>query len=92
MKGKIFILFIIVGIPAMMWVAVSWLIMIALGALHSVCNAIPALSFWASLIVAMVFFTTIAFALISAAAEPAIPPAQRPLTLTPEETVRRQKS
>lgn len=77
MKGKIFVLFIMVGIPAMMWVAVSWLIMIALGALHSVCNAIPALSFWASLIVAMVFFTTIAFALISAAADPLPSPRYR---------------
>lgn len=61
MKGKIFILFIMVGIPAMMWFVVSWLIMIALGALHSVCNAIPALSFWGSLIATIMVFTVIIF-------------------------------
>ncbi len=75
MKGKIFILFIMVGVPVLAWAAASWLLMLVLGALHSLCNMIPAASFWVSMVVTMVFFATIAFALISAAADP--PPSPR---------------
>ena len=51
MRGKLFILLIMVGIPIMTWVILAWVIMIVLGALHALCSAIPALGFWASLFV-----------------------------------------
>lgn len=61
MKGKLFIIFIMVGIPAMAWVFLAWVTMLALGALHSACNMIPALSFWGSLIATIMVFTVIIF-------------------------------
>ena len=61
MKGKVFILFIMVGIPAMAWAFLAWVIMLLLGALHSACNMIPALSFWGSLIATIMVFTVIIF-------------------------------
>ena len=45
MKGKLFVLFIMVGIPIMMWATIAWFIMLIMGALHSVLMIIPALSF-----------------------------------------------
>ena len=36
MKGKIFVLFIMVGIPTITWAFLAWVVMLALGALHSV--------------------------------------------------------
>ena len=59
MKGKIFVLFIMVGIPTITWAFLAWVVMLALGALHSVCNMIPALSFWGSLIATIMVFTVI---------------------------------
>ena len=59
MKGKLFIIFIMVGIPAMAWTFLAWVIMLLLGALHSACNMIPALSFWGSLIATIMVFTVI---------------------------------
>ena len=61
MKGKLFIIFIMVGIPAMTWAVVAWVVMIVLGALHSLCSAIPSLSFWGSLIATIMVFTVIIF-------------------------------
>ena len=48
MKGKLFILFVMVGIPTITWAILAWAVMIVLGALHALCSAIPALSFWAA--------------------------------------------
>ena len=59
MKGKLFVLFVMVGIPAMAWTFLAWVIMLLLGALHSACNMIPALSFWGSLIATIMVFTVI---------------------------------
>lgn len=59
MKGKIFVLFIMVGIPTITWAFLAWVVMLALGALHSACNMIPALSFWGSLIATIMVFTVI---------------------------------
>ena len=39
MRGKLFILLIMVGIPIMTWVILAWVIMIVLGALHALCSA-----------------------------------------------------
>lgn len=61
MKGKLFIIFIMVGIPAMTWAVVAWVVMIVLGAPHSLCSAIPSLSFWGSLIATIMVFTVIIF-------------------------------
>lgn len=68
MKGKLFILFIMVGIPIMMWATIAWFIMLIMGALHSVLMIIPALSFGWSMIVALAIFATITYSLVSAAA------------------------
>ena len=61
MRGKLFILLIMVGIPIMTWVILAWVIMIVLGALHALCSAIPALGFWASLFVTVMVFAIIVF-------------------------------
>lgn len=77
MKGKIFIILIMVGIPIMMWAILAWVIMVTLGALHSAFNVIPALPFRWSMIVALAIFTTITYSLISAAAGPPPDPRHR---------------
>ena len=61
MKGKLFIIFVMVGIPAMAWAFLAWVIMLLLGALHSACSIIPALSFWGSLIATIMIFAIIIF-------------------------------
>lgn len=61
MRGKLFILLIMVGIPIMTWVILAWVIMIVLGALHALCSVIPALGFWASLFVTVMVFAIIVF-------------------------------
>ncbi len=68
MKGKLFILFLMVGIPTMAWAVVAWVVMIVLGALHSLCSAIPLLSFWESFAATLMLFSIIVFA-ASAATE-----------------------
>lgn len=68
MKGKLFILFLMVGIPTMAWAVVAWVVMIVLGALHSLCSAIPSLSFWESFAAVLMLFCITIFA-ISAATE-----------------------
>ena len=60
-KGKLFILFVMVGIPTITWAILAWAVMIVLGALHALCSAIPALSFWGSLIATIMVFTVIIF-------------------------------
>lgn len=61
MKGKLFILFVMVGIPTITWAILAWAVMIVLGALHALCSAIPALGFWASLFVTVMVFAIIVF-------------------------------
>ena len=61
MKGKLFILFIMIGIPVMTWAFLAWVIMLVLGALHSACGIIPALSFWGSLVTTIMIFAIIIF-------------------------------
>lgn len=72
MKGKLFVLFVMVGIPAMTWAVVTWAVMIMLGALHSVVSIIPPLSFWESFVATLMLFSIIVFA-ASAATEDAGP-------------------
>lgn len=61
MKGKLFIIFVMVGIPAMAWAFLAWATMLTLGALHSVCSVIPALSFPESFLAALMLFGIIVF-------------------------------
>ena len=75
MKGKIFIFFIMVGIPAMVWAFLAWVIMLLLGALHSACSIIPALSFWGSLVTTIMIFAIIIFGASMATTN--VPPARR---------------
>lgn len=77
MKGKLFIILIMVGIPIMTWTFVAWVIMITLGALHSAFNVIPALSFVWSMIVALAIFATITYSLVTADAGPSPSPRHR---------------
>lgn len=63
MKGKLFILFLMVGIPAMTWAVVTWAVMIMLGALHSVVSIIPPLSFWESFVATLMLFSVVVFAI-----------------------------
>ena len=72
MKGKLFILLVMIGIPVMTWVFLAWVVMIMLGALHSVVSIIPPLSFWESFVATLMLFSIIAFA-ASAATEDAGP-------------------
>lgn len=67
MKGKLFILFVMVGIPTITWAILAWAVMIVLGALHALCSAIPALGFWASLFVTIMVFAIVVFATASMA-------------------------
>jgi len=62
MKGKLFILFLMVGIPTITWAVVAWAVMIMLGALHSVVSIIPPLSFWESFVATLMLFSIIVFA------------------------------
>ena len=71
MKGKLFVLFIMVGVPIMMLSTVAWDIMLVLGALHSALRLIPAPSFGISLIVTMLIFSIVTYKLISTAASTA---------------------
>lgn len=61
MKGKLFIIFVMVGIPAMAWTVLAWAMMITLGVLHSVCNVVPPLSFLESFLAVLMLFGIIAF-------------------------------
>ena len=61
-KGKLFILFVMVGIPTITWAILAWAVMIVLGVLHSLCSAIPALSFWVSLLITIMVFAIVVFA------------------------------
>lgn len=72
MKGKLFILLVMIGIPVMTWVFLAWVVMIMLGALHSVVSIIPPLSFWESFVATLMLFSIIVFA-ASAATEDAGP-------------------
>lgn len=63
MKGKLFIIFIMVGIPAMAWGVLAWAMMITLGVLHSVCNVVPPLSFLESFLATLMAFAIIVFAI-----------------------------
>ena len=62
MKGKLFILFVMVGIPTITWAILAWAVMIVLGALHALCSAIPALSCWDSLLITIMVFAIVVFA------------------------------
>ena len=61
MKGKIFVLFIMVGIPVMAWALLAWVAMLSLGALHSAFSVIPALSFLESFLTTLMLFSIIIF-------------------------------
>lgn len=61
MKGKLFILFLMVGIPTVAWAFLAWATMLTLGALHSVCGAIPNLSFLESFLATLMLFSIIVF-------------------------------
>ena len=68
MKGKLFVLLVMVGIPTMTWAFLAWAVMLLLGALHGVCDAIPNLSFLESFVATLMLFSIIVFA-ASAATE-----------------------
>ena len=76
MKGKLFILFVMVGIPTITWAILAWAVMIVLGALHSAFSVIPALSFLESFLATLMAFAIIVFA-ISMATKNVKPPARR---------------
>ena len=61
MKGKIFIILIMVVTQAMAWVFLAWVTMLTLGALHSAFSVIPALSFLESFLVALALFSVVVF-------------------------------
>ena len=63
MKGKLFIIFIMVGIPTAAWAFLAWVVMLALGALHSLYSAIPSLSFLESFLATLMLFAIVIFAL-----------------------------
>ena len=63
MKGKLFVLFIMVGVPTMAWAFLAWVVMLALGALHSLYSAIPSLSFLESFLATLMLFAIVIFAL-----------------------------
>ena len=75
MKGKLFILFLMVGIPTITWAILAWVAMIALGALHSVFSMIPPLSFLESFVAVLMLFIIVAFAASMATAN--VSPARR---------------
>ncbi len=75
MKGKLFILFLMVGIPTITWAILAWVAMIALGALHSVFSMIPPLSFLESFVAVLMLFIIVAFAASMATAN--VSPAHR---------------
>lgn len=76
MKGKLFIIFIMVGIPTAAWAFLAWVMMLTLGALHSAFSVIPALSFLESFLATLMAFVIIVFA-ISMATKNVKPPARR---------------
>ncbi len=61
MKGKLFVLFIMVGVPTMTWALLTWVMMIVLGILHSTFSVIPALSFVESFLATIMIFAIIIF-------------------------------
>lgn len=61
MKGKIFVLFIMVGIPVMAWAFLAWVTMLAFGVMHGAFSIIPSLSFLESLLVALMLFSIMVF-------------------------------
>lgn len=61
MKGKLFIIFIMVGIPTAAWAFLAWVMMLTLGALHSAFSVIPALSFLESFLGTLMLFSVIVF-------------------------------
>ena len=61
MKGKLFILFLMVGIPTITWAVLAWAMMSTLGGRHSVCNVVPPLSFLESFLAVLMLFGIIAF-------------------------------
>lgn len=61
MKGKFFIILIMVGIPTVAWAFLAWATMLTLGALHSICDAIPNLSFLESFLATLMLFGIIVF-------------------------------
>lgn len=61
MKGKLFVLLLMVGIPTAAWVFLAWATMITLGILHSVCSVVPPLSFLESFLAALMLFGIIIF-------------------------------
>lgn len=63
MKGKLFVLLVMVGIPAITWAFLAWVIMLLLGALHSLYSAIPSLSFLESFLATLMLFAIVIFAL-----------------------------
>lgn len=63
MKGKLFVLLVMVGIPTMTWAFLAWAVMLLLGALHGVCDAIPNLSFLESFLATLMAFAIIVFAI-----------------------------
>ena len=89
MKGKLFIIFIMVGIPTAAWAFLAWVMMLTLGALHSAFSVIPALSFLKSFLGTLMLFSVVVFGIYMTTEGP---PPRRPLTPALEETVRRQKS
>ncbi len=69
MKGKIFVLFIMVGIPTITWAFLAWVVMLALGALHSLYSAIPSLSFLESFLATLILFAIVIIFALSMATE-----------------------
>ena len=61
MKGKLLIIFIMVGIPTAAWAFLAWVMMLTLGALHSAFSVIPALSFLESFLGTLMLFSVIVF-------------------------------
>ena len=61
MKGKLFVLFVMVGIPTMAWAFLAWVMMLTLGALHSAFSVIPALSFLESFLGTLMLFSVVVF-------------------------------
>ncbi len=61
MKGKLFIIFIMVGIPTAAWAFLAWVMMLTLGALHSAFSVIPALSFLESFLGTLMLFSVVVF-------------------------------
>lgn len=75
MKGKLFVLFVMVGIPTMAWAFLAWVMMLTLGALHSAFSVIPALSFLESFLGTLMLFSVVVFGISMATTN--VSPARR---------------